>query len=534
MDEIQKIILQVENQEKLRELNAELEKEDTLLRQLVRTNAAFSTAPTVAAMEASAAKVRDLNAQIRDLEKSTGTLRTGGLLQLSYVLDDLTNTTGGWERKLASISNNIPGLVASLGGSAGIAGAIGLIGTAAIAATPVIRAMVSAFTGPEGMPGVNAVLDDAAERIKRLQGELDRILKARPFREKESAEATAFFIGDVGGAQVTRGAAAALAQAGEGAQMTAEERAHEARLMFAVHQAEKTGEYWAQTITRLRLQSARQEIQERIARANESAAGELVARAPADEGARRKLQDLARRFPGGFPKNFASQLGELTPEALDAQDEAIRADEEATREYRERKRARRKAVDEDLQLNEQADAENLREFRANRAKRRAGVDLDIQLNEEADRDNLRDWRRAKAERARAEAQEARDLEHDEAANLRDWRQAKRTRPMREARQSAISAAASLGFTGQFAPNTAEADDMARDILRKMADGLTAQQAAYAAVVGKMRQIQAAASQYRSAMDGLAGWQAHMGTGADWNGQFSAMPPMMGGGFGFSG
>lgn len=519
MDEIQRIILQVENRDKLEQLNKELKTEEELLLKIIKANQQFPTTQSAAYLQTTAEKVRDLNGQIKDLEKTSGGLRSGGLMQLSYVLDDLTNTTGGWERKLASISNNIPGLVTGLGGSMGIAGAIGLIGTAAIALTPVVKAVIESFTGPDGFPGVNVVLDDAAERVKRLQSELDKILKARPFREKESAEAISFFLGDVGGEQVVSGTAAAIAGAGEGAQTTPEEKK---RLKSLRETAEFTRNNWTlpgqREAAERDLQRVQTEIQERLNKENEKLAGELVAQVPTNPGARRRLERLAKQFPGGFPvKGFGEGLGELSPEALDAQDQAIKKEEEETREYRERKRARRKAVDEEIRDHEQIDAENLREFKTNRAKNRAGVDLDIRLNEEADRDNLREFEHAKAKKARAEAQEERDREHDENENLRNWNAAKRTRAVRQAKPQVIRQALQMGYG---TPTGTQAEEMAREVVSLTKQGLATNDAIIAAVEHKAHEI----AELRGRLMQQHARALQLQMGSEWSGNRSQFPP----------
>ena len=58
-----------------------------------------------------ASSIVGLNQQIAQLDHGAkGLANPQSLLGLSYIFDDLANTTGGWERKLASIGNNIPGL----------------------------------------------------------------------------------------------------------------------------------------------------------------------------------------------------------------------------------------------------------------------------------------------------------------------------------------------------------------------------------------------------------------------------------------
>lgn len=171
MDDIQRLILQVEGEEKLKSLNAELIKEKDFLKDLLEIQRQGVVGINPADIESSARRMVQLNQQINELSKSSkGLAGTQGLLQLQYVMDDLVNTSGNWERHLASISNNIPGLVTSLGGSMGLAGAIGLIATAAIALAPAVKAAWDNLAGNEP--------ELAKERLKELKKEAEDLTKA--------------------------------------------------------------------------------------------------------------------------------------------------------------------------------------------------------------------------------------------------------------------------------------------------------------------------------------------------------------------
>ena len=110
-------------------------------------------------------------------------------------MDDLINTSGSWERRLASISNNIPGLVTSLGGGAGLAGTVGIVTTAFIALAPAIKGAWDYFmdTAPEV----------AKERLKEIEQQALKLHEAflklashpRP-AESEEAQNLASIFGD--------------------------------------------------------------------------------------------------------------------------------------------------------------------------------------------------------------------------------------------------------------------------------------------------------------------------------------------------
>lgn len=505
MDEIQRIILDVQNKDKLRDLNAELEKEEQLLTQLVRINAAFSTAPTVAAMEAAATKVRDLNQQIGELEKSSGHLRSGGLLQLSYVLDDLANTSGGWERKLASISNNIPGLVAGLGGSMGVAGAIGLVGTALIALTPVARAAWEALMGGEAPHEVADVLDKLADKAKGLRGELEKLLKSQGSEERDTQRAFEEYAQGHGN-EILGGIAQTLFATGRTRALTQEDA-------IALRSVEHAVPWLREAV--------RSDIFKRIQPQLLEEAGALLAKAPTDRGARDTIRALARANPGAFAgisKNFAGELEEVEPEAREKQ-----------REFEERVDA---IAEEGKKISERFRRERKDEKRAS-AEARRRADQGVRELERNRAEELREEERRKADERRAVDDELRDSERRDADNKRVFDQSKRTRPVRRAAAQVRDVARAHGF--ELGPE--QLTEAGRAAVEMTSRGLDAQQAALTAFLQQleaMQRVQARAAAMQQQWQGMAGWQAHLGTGADWSGQFSAMPPMFGGGFGFSG
>jgi hypothetical protein len=353
MDEIHRIILETVNKDKIEQLDSVLSLQQ---QKILAVNEAFqqgaiSQQAFEAATVAAGTRMAAVNAQIDSLKASTRDFSQSGL-RLSYVIDDLTNTTGGWERKIAAIGNNLPGLVMSLGGTAGIAGAIGIIGSAAIAATPLVKALIAAFTGTEGLPGVKLLLDDATERVKGLQAELDKLMKSRPMEEKTTAADVEFLIGEEGAEKLVRQIAAGMGASGEGAQMTGAEKQRLKNLRGALG---GTDDERVNTAIR----NAQFEISKRITAENERMAGEMLASAPTSAGTRKRI--------GKYLPKFGEALASTEPEARNAADawadEQIKAAEEsgkaAGRAVKKRLAEAKKRTEANIKRNAQA----VREFK---------------------------------------------------------------------------------------------------------------------------------------------------------------------------
>ncbi len=188
MDEVQRLLLQVVGQDKLQALNKELDAENKLLRdqaeqlrlgtinQVQFSNAVFS----------SASKAVALNTEIAKLTRETKNYSQSAL-QLGYVIDDLANTSGDWTRKLAAISNNLPGLIMSLGAGAGLAGVLGIVGTALIALAPMAKAAYAAMTGNEAELAKDK-LKEIEDHLKKVRDEFAKLRDMPTGAEKTEAE----------------------------------------------------------------------------------------------------------------------------------------------------------------------------------------------------------------------------------------------------------------------------------------------------------------------------------------------------------
>ena len=105
MDEVQRLIMKVEGEEEIKRLNKQLEVQREEVVKLQAAQKAGGVGFNPAQLQAAGAAMVQTTNQIKQLERSTKDYSYTGL-QLSYIFDDLANSTGGWERKLASISRD--------------------------------------------------------------------------------------------------------------------------------------------------------------------------------------------------------------------------------------------------------------------------------------------------------------------------------------------------------------------------------------------------------------------------------------------
>jgi hypothetical protein len=227
MDEVHRIILETVNKEKVDLLNEALKLEQQAIRdanEQLQQGAIGQQAYEAAAVSA-ATKIAAANTQIAALNKETRDFSRAGL-QASYVLDDLVNTSGNWTRHLAAISNNIPGLVSSLGMGAGVAGVVGLVSTALIALAPVADSAWRALVGGESAEKLKERLKEAREEIARTHEAFQKLVDTPTDDEKKSAKATREYLGERPHADQARAAVALGMSADEAsAELTPEERA---------------------------------------------------------------------------------------------------------------------------------------------------------------------------------------------------------------------------------------------------------------------------------------------------------------------
>ena len=501
MDEVQRLLLNIEGKEKLDALNVALAKEQEFLLKLLEIQKQGVVGVNPATIQQAAEKVIALNREIAAAERGTKDFSRSAL-QLSYVLDDLSNTSGSWTQKLASISNNIPGLVMSLGLTGGVAGAIGLISTGLIALAPLAKKAMESFTGPEALPQVKVLLDDAAERVKGLQHELNKLMQSRPMAEKRTAEEVEFIIGEGGPANLIRGIAAGMGAAGEGAPRTAGENkrirlaqerltaleASRGKMPAAAYEMER-----ANAMADLR--GAQFDANSRTTAETERMAGEMLAGAPTSAAARRRI---GRYLPG-----LGAQFADVEPEALRAFDADVAAqaeDAEGAKGSRVERQA--KAV---------AAAKAMREERKRVAQDQDDVAEGLNMARKAEAE-------ARKKEARFDADQARDADQAEASEaLR--------RPRNRARAGILAAGAEMGLPAMFTPE--QVNQMADQVVGLGKQGVDTNTAIMSALMGKVQALQRLKQQLQSQQQ----WANGLNMGGDNSGDFSAMPSMYNMGYG---
>jgi hypothetical protein len=286
---------------------------------------------------------------------------------------------------IGGILNNIEGMLRKFPALAGIGT---ILGTALWAAWPQIQQWFGEFNGQT---------DKAKEKVDELQAELAKIMKSRPFQERETAGLVEEFFAEEGPDQIVGGLASALSQSGQGAAMTPQERERLKQLRGFLGGSDDER-------VRTQIRNAEGEIRQRITDENRRMAGEMVANAPSNVASRRRIRELAQQFPRGLPANFAAHLAELEPEAVARQDEEV--DEAESRGQRmiragEKRRANNKEVkkleDENAQWVEDVE----RKDRQDAARR------DKELTEQGERNELATERQKAAQERKDAAQAAR-------------------------------------------------------------------------------------------------------------------------------
>ncbi len=180
-DPIMKILVDVQNSEKVKELTAEVQKQEKAIAALNTqlTKGTINQQQFTAAATPMAQKIGAANAQLHELHVASGSAGRG-LSQLSYAVDDI-------QYGFNAIVNNIPQIVMGLGGSAGIAGAVGI---AAVAINQLIKhwadltaAMQAAWEG-----GSAERLKVLAERAEEAAKAFEKLAKAPTKFEEKGGE----------------------------------------------------------------------------------------------------------------------------------------------------------------------------------------------------------------------------------------------------------------------------------------------------------------------------------------------------------
>jgi hypothetical protein len=524
-DEVQRLVFELLGESKLRDFTKELEKEKEAIRQAGNDlrNHEIDLEQFSERAGASAMRILDLNKEVKALGSSAGVNRQA-LLQFQYILDDLLNTSGGVERKLAAISNNIPGFVQSLGAS-GVAGAVGVVTTVLIALTPIAVKAWEALSGESG-----GFAEKARERLKELREEIakthkefEKLTNAPTDAEKTAAEGVKLFLQARPNADRARAAVAggmtraeavgalpgetqlALAHAESEANVSDDELQRQANRAAREQWAQGGGEgappqeliddelkKRKEFRARAREQADQVVQKARTNRAEAIVSGAAVA-GPAGAKDRQRLMELTKNRP-----EFR-ELQNYTPERIAADEAEYQAQLEKDAEEKER----------------------LEASKAARRQARADVDDEIQRNAEADQANLQDWQHGKANAKQKAAQQARKAAELARENERAGREIER----QEQRRPVEAMTREMAPYGHAAGLPDEAIvHAAQEAVAMTRQGLDAQSAAQTALAQAIQQM--VALRQRAAM--LQQQQQQLmqqNMGADLTGMFSPFPPM---------
>ncbi len=347
-DSVYKILLEVENREELKLLQADFNRAHAAL---VALNAQMKANPALAGQmtaqaQAYAQQLSQLHTKITALQAATkggilgGGQGTGfnaqGLMQASYLIDDL-------QYGFSAIVNNIPQLVAGMGGGPGLAGAIGI----AAVAVNVLSKHWDEFVGKikETGPAIEDAFKHAKEsKNQEIVSDLEAILKGKSFEQKETEGLMKEYFESGIGPEVVGKVAQAIAASGEGAQLSTADQHHKERLEQDIRFIKEGGGNPGQK--QKNLDALMQGINER----NVAEAGKLLSTAKSDPNARRRLARLDENVPGTLPKDFVAGMKGLEPEAIKEQDAEIQAkiEEGDTAKWNREMRERKKKKDDAL------------------------------------------------------------------------------------------------------------------------------------------------------------------------------------------
>lgn len=338
MTEEQELVLKVTGQLALNELNLKLREEAGLLAQSIikLKEAGGANVQYEADIKRLSASCVTLNRELTNMNAQVGHFGSGAGLQASYILDDLVNSTGDWDRHLMSISNNIPGLALSFKGMgewgdkiAASAGPIGLISTSIIAMAPLAKMAWAALT--DAVPA--EIMGELAERAKKVNSELEKLRASKTPEDVATQKGfEELFAGQA--PDIESGIAGGLAESGSGAQMTPAEKARLERARQDMNLARNEG---ARQVAQEQLRNAQLQIQARISGSNDKTAGELFAQAPTNANVRQRIRDMATANPAGFPRGFASDMASMEPGASDEFDAAAAEFESGNEEWKRKK-----------------------------------------------------------------------------------------------------------------------------------------------------------------------------------------------------
>jgi hypothetical protein len=502
------LILKIEGEEKLAKLNQDLASEELALKNLVLLKNQGAGGLNPAAIEASAAKVIQLTKEVNQAKFSLASFQ-GSALQLQYVMDDLVNTSGDWTRHLASISNNIPGLVTSLGLSGGVAGAVGIISTALIALTPIAKAAWDALAG--NAPEVaKEKIKEIETHIKAVQAAFDKLAnKPTNYEQEQAAEVKAIF-GERPMAEDTKRSLAREFTPDEVLKGLNEKETNELGTInkdilsdkeIEIRGGKEGGFFGRNSIVRNKLLEARQQATmrrdelERTAR--DRMAMELITQAgtegPAGNAALGRLTRIVEANPDNFRRGLGHSLVTASAAAMRKWDDEQADFNAGNEEWAEKAHAAR--------------AERAKVARENAELTRQGEHYRDQQLRQQEQESQRETREAEQYLRRAPARE------------------------REARQSqAEQGIRRMAGQQGMSPNDEQVKGAAADALRLVAEGADTNDAMMASFRGMVQQSRALQQRMAQQKQQWMMEQNRLQMGPDYSGQYSQMSPWMPGGY----
>jgi hypothetical protein len=244
------------------------------------------------------------------------------MLQFGYVLDDLVNTSGNWQRHLSSISNNMPGLLMSLGAGAGLAGTLGLIYTAFVGLAPVAQHAWNAVFDPDA-DRRHAELKKVEEEVKSLTEAYKKLREAKTVAEESGTKSVKDLIVESGTDEVQQALLRALIASKSGAtampgemEPTADENraANLAKIAHGIYggATPETSREMAAKRVKARIDA------DNLARVNEVMVGSQEGGARG-ANARKLFEQLVGSAPDQFRPGFLGDLEASNPAAIKAQ-----------------------------------------------------------------------------------------------------------------------------------------------------------------------------------------------------------------------
>jgi hypothetical protein len=487
--DIQRLILEVDGQQRVAALTAELLKEKDVLGDLVRRNREFAISAQEFGDKAGASSLRiiELNAQIKELGGSGG--GRGGILGASYAFQDfmaVLSNGGGIDRALLSITNNFDQLARAAGASTATAAKLSIAFTGFASALPMLIPLFGQLW--HAVAGGDAA-DEAEKKLDRLKREFDNLIGTPTGAGRDAMAALKSAVTEGDSAAVFKGLSETIANSpGLRSGYTPGEADKLSRLRWIQKNARSAGQASPDADAGINaIEQARNQRDRDRAR-------DLMTKMlhPDDEGqgALRTVQTIVKSNPSAFPAGFLGDVERATPEEVAAQ----------------------AALERQGQLNaaNQANASRLRrEAEARREQQKA---LDIQ-----GRKNAQQYDRQQEQEARRDsAAEDRFSEQDEAENRRSWGRSQETAPRRRFQPMVSAASQDMGYG---TPTDTQAAEMAERVLSLTRQGVDTNTAILTTVTQKAQQI----AQLQQQLAAQAMQAQRLLMGGDQTGNFPMMP-----------